>query len=192
MKYIIGVDEVGLGAWAGPLFVCAVAVPEGWTMPGLDDSKQLYKRDHAKLYPELFKLPSVLVECSAAGIDEWGIRPCLVGSHSLAIHEMLRDFPRAEVIVDGNVPLPMFPKARLIPKADSLFPAVSAASVIAKYNRDQEMRDYHTQYPHWGFDTGAGYRNPRHDTGLEVHGMTPWHRRSYEPMKSHPEWGKLR
>ena len=192
MKYIIGVDEVGLGSWCGPLLVCAVAVPEGWTLSGLTDSKKLTKEDHARLYPELYKLPSVLVESSSEAIDEHGPRVCLVGCHSIAIYEMLRLFPQAEVIVDGNVPLPLFPKARLVPKADSLFPAVSAASVIAKYNRDEDMRDYHAQYPHWGFDTGAGYGTARHEAGLAAHGMTPWHRRSYEPMKSHPEWSRPR
>ena len=184
MRYIIGCDEVGLGAWAGPFYACAVAVPEPWTLPGLNDSKELAFEERARLYNYLHKIPLRLARANVELIDSVGIRKVLVEAHSMVIEDLLREYPDAEVIVDGIVPLPRLPRARLVKKADSIYPAVMAASVIAKHSRDAEMRELHKQHPYYGWFTNMGYGTKEHREGLATSGMTWEHRRSYEPMKS--------
>ncbi len=193
MKYIIGSDEVGYGAWAGPLVVCAVAVPEGWKGPaGLNDSKAFKSKAgrarRARVYGELvLAVESALVRVENTAIDEIGLRPALVAAHTAALKQLLARFPGADVIVDGDVPIPEVPQARCLPKADATYPAVMAASIIAKVNRDYVMQQYHRQYPHYGWDTNAGYGGGKEDTkhrpALKTHGVTPLHRRSYGPVK---------
>ncbi len=187
-EYIIGLDEVGLGAWAGPLVVCAVAVPRLWTPPdGLNDSKKLTPAMRTAVY---FKLRG-LIETRAVAlfavenkdIDRVGLRRALVDAHTSVIESLLERFPADDIIVDGNVPLPKVPKAKCIPKADGLYPSVMAASVIAKYNRDVLMQTYHEQYPHYGWDSNAGYGTEKHQKGLQAHGVSPLHRQSFAPIK---------
>jgi len=187
MNYIIGCDEVGLGAWAGPLMACAVAVPADWTgPPGLTDSKTFSKNKAAMLpiYNQLVGLPLALASMSVEGIDSMGLRPSLIATQTMVILELLRRFPGARVVVDGDVPLPELPRAELHVKGDAKFPAISAASIIAKVNRDFLMKQYHAQFPHYGWDTNAGYGgNSKHAAGLDKYGVTFLHRRSYGPIK---------
>lgn len=184
MKYIIGCDEVGLGSWAGPFYACAVAVPEGWHVPGLDDSKALGPTERAALYTQLYAVPHRIARAEVRCIDGMGIRPTLIECHSMVIEALLREYPDAAVVVDGIVHLPRLPHAQLVKKADSLYPAVMAASVIAKHSRDAEMQALHQRYPHYGWDTNMGYHSKKHVAGLASHGLSPEHRLSYEPMKS--------
>jgi ribonuclease HII len=153
-------------------------------MPGLNDSKKLDTADRAKLFDYLHKIPLALVRAGADIIDQQGIRPVLVQSHTLAVQTLLQKYPDAAVIVDGNVPLPAVPQARLIPKADGTYPAVMAASVVAKHSRDVEMRQEAHRYPGYDFQSNVGYGTAKHRTALKALGMSPIHRRSYEPMKS--------
>lgn len=153
-------------------------------MLGLNDSKKLDATDRAKLFDYLHKIPLALVRAGADVIDQQGIRPILVQAHTLAVQTMLKKYPDATVIVDGIVRLPEVPQARLVPKADGIYPAVMAASVVAKHSRDVEMQEMHRLYPDWGFDTGVGYGTKKNSAGLRSFGMSPIHRRSYEPMKS--------
>jgi len=191
MKHIIGSDEVGYGAWAGPLVVCAVAVPTDWRGPdGLNDSKEFKsaaeKAKRLLLYAALQHLPMSIVGIESAVIDKFGVGEALIVAHEYALKQMLERFPDAEVIVDGSRPIPGIPQARCIPKADATYPVVMAASIIAKVNRDLIMQEYHRQYPHYGFDTNVGYGQKRgkHADGLKTHGVCPIHRRSYQPIKN--------
>jgi ribonuclease HII len=182
--YIIGSDEVGTGAWAGPFFVCAVAVLKLWKGPeGLTDSKDLTPTQRVALYQHLHALPLSIMSVESTMIDSHGLRPTLVDAHTGAIQALLARFPDADVVVDGVMQLPLLPRARCVPKADALFPAVSAASVIAKVNRDFVMQGYATQYPGYGFGTNVGYRSALHEQGLARLGPCPIHRRSYAPIK---------
>lgn len=185
-KYIIGSDEVGLGALAGPLFVCAVAVPENWQSPaGLTDSKKLTPFDRARIYGEgLQRLPMFIASAENVLIDDLGISDVLMHSHREAIKALLETFPDADIVIDGvRRPDGLPSRARCVPRADSLFPAVSAASVIAKVNRDFVMRQYHELFPHYGWDTNMGYPAKAHKEGLKKYGVTYLHRRSYAPIK---------
>lgn len=185
-SYIIGSDEVGYGAWAGPLVVCAVAATRDWVAPaGLTDSKALSPAQRTKLYEHLYGMPKCIVAIPAAAIDRMGVRSALVSAHTQAVTDLLAQFPNADVIVDGVVALPKVPQARLVPKADATEPAVSAASIIAKVNRDYMMTQYHAQYPGYGFNKNAGYGTKDHQDGLRRQGICPLHRRSYSPIKKY-------
>ncbi len=182
--YIIGSDEVGYGAWAGPLVVCAFCAPTTWTPPeGLDDSKRLTHEERVAVYALLEGMPFSLISASNDYIDRVGVKTALLEAHSAAIRTMQESFPLATVIIDGILRPPGLLMARCVPRADSIFPAVSAASIVAKTHRDYVMRQYHQQYPHYGFDKNVGYGVASHTHGLEQHGVCALHRRSYRPIK---------
>jgi ribonuclease HII len=188
MEYIIGSDEVGYGAWAGPLFVCAVAVPTNWKAPGgLDDSKKLTPAERVFLYGEhLQRLPMSIKLVENTYIDAVGVKTALLEAHAAAVLALLQDYPDAHVIIDGVLRPPGLPeRTRCLPRADSIFPPVSAASIIAKVNRDFVMRQYHEQFPMYGFDTSVGYGTKKHQDALERYGPCPIHRLSYRPLQKY-------
>jgi ribonuclease HII len=181
--FIIGSDEVGYGSWAGPLYVCAYVAPEGWTAPGLDDSKKLSVKQRLEVYTRLDLTRAALISVEPTTIDEFGLGHCLVRAHVQAITELVeRGFGGASIIVDGNMRLPLA-EAKSIPKADTMVPAVMAASVIAKCNRDIFMKGLHQKYPQYGFASHVGYGTPEHMAALRAYGPCPAHRMSYRPLK---------
>lgn len=182
-KTVVGSDEVGFGAWAGPLVVAAVAVPRDWSDPRVKDSKKLSERQREALYEEFFKpkgFPMSIVIVESQIIDEKGVWPCLVEAHYDATHgigDRLVDEPL--IIVDGKISV----KGTIaLPKADNLVPAVALASIIAKVTRDRIMVKLDKQFPGYDFSSSKGYGVPKHQAGLEKLGPCPIHRRSYEPV----------
>ena len=189
--FIIGSDEVGYGAWAGPLYVCAVLASKKWTGPaGLTDSKALTPTQRVHIYNQLVGLPLALATVSSELIDMYGVKRALLSAHGEAIKVLLAQCPTAEVVVDGVLQPYGVPQARCIPKADATFPVVSAASIVAKVNRDHVMSQYHQTYPYYGFDTGAGYGTKEHARGIAAHGLCPLHRTSYRPIREYLETHK--
>ena len=186
-KYIIGSDEVGLGSWAGPLVVCAVLVPKDWLGPkGLNDSKALSRAKREQVYKSLLEVKDLrlsLMKSENTDIDKMGIHYCLKRAHTEAIEYLLADYPDAEIIVDGDLKLKKLPQAKSIPKADTLFPSVMAASIIAKVNRDWTMMAWSLKYPEYGFSTNVGYGTKKHQAALKKNGPCSLHRRSYRPIK---------
>ena len=181
--YIIGSDECGYGSWAGPLYVCAYVAEEGWSVPGLNDSKELTALERQEVYGRLDVNQSVLISVEPQTIDEFGLGRCLVRAHTQAITQMLeRGFGGARIVVDGSLRLPLA-EAESIPKADATVPVVMAASIIAKCNRDLLMKTLHRQYPVYGFASHVGYGTPEHMAALRVYGPCALHRMSYRPLK---------
>jgi ribonuclease HII len=181
--FLVASDEVGLGSLAGPLFVCAVAVPFDWTgPPGLNDSKKLSSDQRSVVYQRLWQLPHAIRLVENTAIDEFGIASALRSAHIAALQFMREQYPDSEGIVDGTLHLGL-PWARSVPKADSLYPAVMAASIIAKVNRDSLMRMYHKSFPGYSWDKNSGYGTQAHMEGLKKYGVTPLHRKSYAPIR---------
>lgn len=184
-KIVIGSDEVGWGAVAGPLYVVGVAAQAGWQFSGLKDSKKLSRQARLDLFDDLVEALRgrwALAIVPPAQLDQQGPQPCLVAAHTKVLRELLDKIPKADVdriIVDGNLRLPELREAVALPKADANFPAVSAASVLAKVLRDDAMAALTRTYPHYGFEEHVGYGTAAHLRAIKKHGLCPAHRRSY-------------
>lgn len=183
--YVIGADECGWGAWAGPLVVCAVAVPSNWSPPTkLTDSKALRKTQHEELYYLLRDIVSgwVIEKAQADEIDRDGAGVALKRCFRSVVQQMKEKFPNSLIILDGEVKLADFEHLNF-PEADGLVPAVSAASVLGKYLHDEEMRKLAETYPGYDFAGNCGYHAPKHVAGIAKKGLSPIHRRSYVPTE---------
>lgn len=178
---MIGIDEVGRGAWAGPLVVGAVELKAD--IEGLDDSKQLSAKMREKLSRQIKSSANwSLGWVEPAEIDELGLSVAMRLGTERAITGL--DFADQEIIIDGNVNyLPNHPKARAVTKADGKIPCVSAASIVAKVARDKFMVKLSSRFPKYGFETHVGYGTLRHRQALEQYGPTSVHRRSFKPIR---------
>lgn len=187
---IIGIDEVGLGSWAGPLVVCAFAAPdETWTVPGLNDSKKLSRSERTRIGKELLKLYAerqCLVWVDSIDIDKYGIKASLPYAMEKVLTNLISVVGLPDrVIIDGEDK--GISGAEFYPKADGNYPCVMAASVLAKMRRDDHMISLAEDYPQYGFENHVGYGTKEHQDAITAHGLCPLHRRSYQPMRSYEE-----
>lgn len=175
-----GCDEAGRGCLAGPVFAAAVVLPEGWTHPLLNDSKQLSERQRNALRPiiEAEALAWAVAEVSAEEIDRINILRASI----LAMHRALDalTIKPAHIIVDGNrfSPYGDTPYHTIV-KGDATYLSIAAASVLAKTHRDAYMRQIDTDYPHYGWAKNAGYPTAAHRAAIATHGASPHHRMSF-------------
>lgn len=187
---IVGCDEVGYGSWAGPLVVCAVAVPKDWHDPRVKDSKAYKsKRDLAlreALHDEYIGSTEIVISMQVMDsevVDQHGVYKAAHICHEEAIRgTFFRLVYDPLIVVDGTTAPKGFQNAIAIPKADAKVPAVSLASVLAKVHRDRMMRGLDDKYPGYGFASNVGYCSPSHDAGLKRLGPCPIHRRSFAPI----------
>jgi ribonuclease HII len=187
-EHILGIDEVGMGCWAGPVVVAGVVLPKGWSHPKVKDSKKLSpkQRVKAKAIIRHAALTHVVLEASNKMVDEYGIKTVRDWLTEGCALYCLKRYPDALIVQDGDIPVVIDGKPQnmvWLAQADVHVPAVSAASVVAKVHRDSFMVEQHKVYPNYGFNTNMGYGTPTHKKGLETHGVTEIHRRSYKPIK---------
>jgi ribonuclease HII len=186
--YVAGSDEVGYGALAGPLVVCAVCAPYDWELKGLKDSKQLKPEKREMLAYELYslqragKIRIALKEVSNTRIDEIGMATAIRRSHCSALEEAGKGIKSLLKVADGSIDFP--DDTISIPKADTFIPQVMAASIIAKHVRDNFMKDMADHFPQYGFDTHVGYGTKKHYAAIEDHGACELHRMSYAPFST--------
>ena len=183
IQLIAGVDEVGRGPLAGPVVAAAVILPKACKIPGLNDSKKIPKSKHKEIYE------AVLQEAIAIGI---GIKDNHVidqvniyEATKLAMMEavgQLEPQPQHLLIDAMKLDLPI-PQTSII-KGDANSLSIAAASIVAKVTRDQMMEEFDREYPGYDFAQNAGYGTAKHLAGLDKLGVTPIHRRSFEPIKS--------
>lgn len=182
---MVGVDEVGRGAWAGPLLVVAARLKPNMQLPdGLTDSKLLSKSQKDAYYEQLqivCDFGEGWVEVSE--IDQLGLGVALRIGAKRAVAELGVE-EQAEIIIDGTVNLldDMYPHARAIVKADITEPIVSAASVYAKVLRDQHMTKLHFTQPNYGFKDHVGYGTQAHIAAIKKYGPSQHHRKSFKPI----------
>lgn len=180
---IAGVDEVGRGPLAGPVVAAAVILPKACKIPGLNDSKKIPKSKHKEIYE------AVLQNAVAIGI---GIKDNQVidqvniyEATKLAMMEaigQLEPQPQHLLIDAMRLDLPISQTSIIKGDANSL--SIAAASIVAKVTRDQMMEEFDREYPGYDFAQNAGYGTAKHLAGLDKLGVTPIHRRSFEPVKS--------
>ena len=180
---IVGVDEVGRGAWAGPLVVGAVVLG-GAQIQGLTDSKKLTAKKRVLLAKEIKeKAVSIgLGWVSAETIDRIGLSEALKMASRLAVKDINVEYE--EIIIDGTIRLIDDPRVTTMKQADLLIPSVSAASIIAKVARDYYMSEVASKdYPQYGFDKHVGYGTALHSESLIKDGPSELHRLSFTPVK---------
>lgn len=183
IQLIAGVDEVGRGPLAGPVVAAAVILPKACKIPGLNDSKKIPKSKHKEIYE------AVLQNAVAIGI---GIKDNQVidqvniyEATKLAMMEaigQLEPQPQHLLIDAMRLDLPISQTSIIKGDANSL--SIAAASIVAKVTRDQMMEEFDREYPGYDFAQNAGYGTSNHLAGLNQLGVTPIHRRSFEPVKS--------
>ena len=181
---VAGIDEAGRGPLAGPVVAAAVILDERQPIRGLGDSKVLTARRREALFDEIRAkaLCCAIAEASAEEIDRLNILQATLLAMRRAV-EALR-LPPHRVVVDGNrVPVLKMPVAAVV-KGDSLVPAISAASILAKVHRDRLCQVMHALHPQYGFDGHKGYPTPAHLAALQQHGACPEHRRSFAPVRA--------
>jgi len=187
-KYIIGIDEVGLGAWAGPLVVSGMVMPKGWGHPDVKDSKKVPTHDkRTKILHEIIQPNEtweMTVTVPSETIDKIGVGNALSSSFLKIASECKQLYPDSIIVLDGNQKLSNNKIGAVLsmPKADDLVPAVSAASILAKVTRDNMMRQQDKQYPGYNFGKNSGYGTKEHRNALELLGPCAIHRRSYAPI----------
>lgn len=183
-QYLIaGVDEVGRGPLAGSVVAAAVILDPARPIEGLLDSKALSasKREALDVQIRRRALAWCIAEASVEEIDQINI----LHASLLAMQRAVKGLkvPPDLVLVDGNrCPVLNHPAVAVI-KGDARVSAISAASIIAKVERDQQMVDLHDLLPGFGFDRHKGYPTAEHREALKRLGATPWHRRSFAPVR---------
>ena len=183
MELIAGVDEVGRGPLAGPVVATAVILPKACKIPGLNDSKKIPKSKHKEIYEV------VLQNAIAIGIgvkdnqviDQVNIYEATKLAMMEAIGQ-LEPQPQHLLIDAMRLDLPISQTSIIKGDANSL--SIAAASIVAKVTRDQMMEEFDKEYPGYDFAQNAGYGTAKHLAGLDKLGVTPIHRRSFEPVKS--------
>ncbi|MFD7921473.1 ribonuclease HII [Streptomyces sp. NPDC059740] len=192
-KIVAGVDEVGRGAWAGPVTVCAAITGLRRPPEGLTDSKLLTVKRRTELAEVLstWVTAHALGHASAEEIDELGMTAALRLAAGRAL-EALPVRPDA-VILDGKHDYLGRPwRVRTVIKGDQSCVAVAAASVLAKVFRDGMMAELGLQHAAFAFGENAGYPSPVHRAALEEYGPTPYHRVSWSYMDALTRWQHLK
>ena len=183
--HIAGVDEAGRGPLAGPVCAAAVILDPKNIPKGLADSKTLTAQQRAALFEQIVQRAfAVSISLAPAEeIDRINIRQATLLSMTRAVEALaLRaDF----VLIDGrDIPPALTTPAQAIIKGDSKSVSVAAASIVAKVTRDRLMTRLGEEYPSYGFERHMGYPTKAHRDALRRHGPTPFHRRSFAPLKS--------
>ncbi|WP_122053195.1 ribonuclease HII [Vibrio sp. Evd11] len=178
-----GVDEVGRGPLVGDVVTAAVILDPNNPIEGLNDSKKLSEKKRLALLPEIKEkaLAWSVGRCSPQEIDELNILQATMVAMQRAIAGLSIQPDMA--LIDGNrVPeLPMDGLA--IVKGDLRVAEISAASIIAKVVRDQEMEELDKLHPEFGFAQHKGYPTKAHFEAIEKHGVTEHYRKSFKPVK---------
>lgn len=183
---IAGIDEVGRGPLAGPVVTACVILPKDCKIRHLNDSKKIPKKHHEEIYEE------VLARALGVGvgivdndtIDRVNIYEATKLGMLQAIEQMKGEVTKPDYLLIDAMQLDTpIPQLSLI-KGDANSLSIAAASIVAKVTRDRMMAEYAKEYPGYAFDKNVGYSTKDHLAGLKQYGVTPIHRKSFEPIKS--------
>jgi ribonuclease HII len=182
---VAGVDEVGMACLAGPVVAAALVVkPYCRKIPGVRDSKTLSLQQRERLYDEILKR-AVAVGVGAASVTEINKLNILHASHLAMWRALRRVQPYDHALIDGRAvrDIDLGPHTAIV-DGDALSYAIAGASIVAKVTRDRLMVRLAARYPGYGWEHNVGYATRRHMQGLREHGLTPFHRTGYAPVKT--------
>jgi len=175
-----GCDEAGRGCLAGSVYAAAVILPPDYANPLLNDSKQLSEKARYQLREQIEHdaVAWALGVVTAEEIDKMNILRASITAMHRAL-DQLKVRPQ-ELIIDGNkfYPYGNLPYTTIV-KGDGKYLSIAAASILAKTYRDDYMRQIHQEYPFYGWDHNAGYPTKEHRQGIAEHGISPYHRKTY-------------
>lgn len=183
IRLICGVDEAGRGPLCGAVVAAAVILDPTRPIDGLNDSKKLSEKARDRLAPLIREraLAWAVAEASVAEIDRLNILHASMLAMKRAVEAL--NLRPDEVLIDGNrcpdLALPM----RAIVQGDALEPSISAASILAKTVRDEQMRELDRQYPQFGLAGHKGYPTAAHLAAIRRHGVPDFYRRSFAPVR---------
>lgn len=178
---VAGCDEVGRGPLAGDVVAAAVILGD-YIPEGLADSKKLSEKKRERLFPEIqnHAVAFGVGRASVSEIDELNILNASLLAMKRAVDAL--SIRPDHVLVDGNK-LPTWDySAEAVVGGDGTIPAISAASILAKVTRDQELKALDEEYPEYGFAKHKGYPTAQHMAAIKAHGVLPIHRRSFGPI----------
>ncbi|WP_315459754.1 ribonuclease HII [uncultured Streptococcus sp.] len=183
---IAGIDEVGRGPLAGPVVTACVILPKNCKIKHLNDSKKIPKNHHEEIYQE------ILARALGIGIgivdnnviDQINIYEATKVGMLQAINQLKGEVTKPDyLLIDAMHLETSIPQQSLI-KGDANSLSIAAASIVAKVTRDRMMADYANDYPGYAFEKNVGYGTKEHLEGLKKYGITPIHRKTFEPIKS--------
>jgi len=183
-----GTDEAGRGCLAGPVTAAAVILPDNFTHPFLNDSKQLTEKQRNLLRPIIEK-EAICYHVAHVMMDEIDTLNILNAS-IVAMHRAISGLsqPPDFIAVDGNrfKPFGEIPFACVV-KGDSKFLHIAAASVLAKTYRDEFMVKIHKDHPHYNWERNKGYPTIEHRNAIRTYGSTKFHRQSFQLLPKQKE-----
>ena len=181
---VAGVDEVGRGCWAGPVYAAAAILPDGLKHRHLNDSKMLIAEYREEISHFLCSHTEIHWSIGIASVEEIDTHNILRAS-LLAMRRAvdgLKQEPHL-CLIDGNQKAGLRCQEVPIVDGDARCPSIAAASVIAKVARDRAMSDLAALYPGYGLENHKGYGTPEHQRALALHGPSPIHRQSFRPIR---------
>jgi len=181
---VAGVDEVGRGPLVGDVVTAAVILDPKKPIEGLADSKKLTEKKRDALYDLIMEnaLSISVGRASPAEIDEINILQATMLAMQRAVAGL--SVTPQHVLIDGNRCPELNMSSQAIVKGDARVDEISAASIIAKVTRDREMETLDNEFPQFGFAKHKGYPTKLHMEMIDAHGVTPYHRRSFKPVKA--------
>jgi ribonuclease HII len=183
-----GCDEAGRGCLAGPVYAAAVILDKNKRIKYLDDSKKLTHKQREELRFEIEE--KALAWAVASYTNEQIDQVNILKASFLSMHKAIDGLPikPAHLIIDGNrfIPYPNITHTCII-KGDAKYQSIAAASILAKTHRDELMLKYHEEFPIYGWNENKGYGTLKHRAGIEKHGITPYHRKTFRLLKEQLE-----
>ncbi|AXI09066.1 ribonuclease HII [Oceanobacillus sp. 143] len=182
-QFVAGIDEAGRGPLAGPVVAAAVILPHDFKLLGLNDSKQINEATREKFY-SIIKKEAISYGVSIISnetIDEVNI----FEATKLAMREAVNQLePKPDHVLIDAVHLNGLPcTSESIIKGDAKSISIAAASILAKVSRDILMKEIHQKYPNYDFISNMGYGTKHHMDMLKAYGATPYHRKSFAPVR---------
>lgn len=180
-KYIVGLDEAGRGPMAGPLVVGAVIFPRDYYDERINDSKKLTEKKREELYQIIIQ-NALAYQIEIIDVEDVDRLNVYQASKKGMLDAIEHISIRPDYALTDAMPLGDAIEHQAIIKGDSLSISIGAASILAKVTRDHMMQAYAKIYPEYGFDKHKGYPTKQHKEALKKYGVTPIHRRSFQPV----------
>lgn len=181
--YIAGVDEAGRGPLAGPVVAAAVILKKDAKLKYVNDSKQLTEKQRERALEEI-KENALAISIAISSVEEIDLINIYRASREAMISAIKKLKITPDVCLIDAMPMEIDVPTVSIIKGDQLSVSIAAASIVAKTTRDAYMIEMDKLFPLYGFKQHKGYGTAMHIEAIKTHGITPIHRKTYEPIKS--------